>query len=206
MVKQTDEWKIFPFYKTLSPIGATALPPPMKTKEKVEQGKGTAYHSLWVTDSIRIAHWSGMPNSLLNILPHHFHLKLSLLQEVFSIKNRFLTDWISFYGHSTTICIKGEILSSFIQDKISPLIFSWKVSLNIFSFKNRFWIDWISFYGHRTTICIKGEILSLCSNRLIQYFWPRVQWLCFIQELCCILNLTVCLPIRPSISLSICPP
>ena len=116
-----------------------------------------------------------MPNSLLNILPHHFHLKLSLLQEVFSIKNRFLTDWISFYGHSTTICIKGEILSSFIQDKISPLIFSWKVSLNIFSFKNRFWIDWISFYGHRTTICIKGEILSLCSNRLIQYFWPRVK-------------------------------
>ena len=132
------------------------------------------YYTLWVTDSIRIAHWSGMPNSLLNILPHHFHLKLSLLQEVFSIKNRFLTDWISFYGHSTTICIKGEILSSFIQDKISPLIFSWKVSLNIFSFKNRFWIDWISFYGHRTTICIKGEILSLCSNRLIQYFWPRV--------------------------------
>ena len=115
-----------------------------------------------------------MPNSLLNILPHHFHLKLSLLQEVFSIKNRFLTDWISFYGHSTSICIKGEILSSFIQDKISPLIFSWKVSLNIFSFKNRFWIDWISFYGHRTTICIKGEILSLCSNRLIQFFWHRV--------------------------------
>ena len=127
--------------------------------------------TLWVTDSIRIAHWSGMPNSLLNILPHHFHLKLSLLQEVFSIKNRFLTDWISYHGHITTICIKGEILSSFIQDKISPLIFSWKVSLNIFSFKNRFWIDWISFYGHRTTICIKGEILSLCSNRLIQYFW-----------------------------------
>ena len=136
--------------------------------------KGVAPLSLWVTDLSRIAHWSGMPNSLLNILPHHFHLKLSLLQEVFSIKNRFLTDWISFYGHSTTICIKGEILSSFIQDKISPLIFSWKVSLNIFSFKNRFWIDWISFYGHRTTICIKGEILSLCSNRLIQYFWPRV--------------------------------
>ena len=133
-----------------------------------------SFRPLWVTDSIRIAHWSGMPNSLLNILPHHFHLKLSLLQEVFSIKNRFLTDWISFYGHSTTICIKGEILSSFIQDKISPLIFSWKVSLNIFSFKNRFRIDWISFYGHRTTICIKGEILSLCSNRLIQYFWPRV--------------------------------
>ena len=30
-----------PFYRTLSPIEAAALPPPMKTKEKVEQGKGT---------------------------------------------------------------------------------------------------------------------------------------------------------------------
>ena len=146
----------------------------LKIQNFAWMGAASVHSALWVTDSIRIAHWSGMPNSLLNILPHHFHLKLSLLQEVFSIKNRFLTDWISFYGHSTTICIKGEILSSFIQDKISPLIFSWKVSLNIFSFKNRFWIDWISFYGHRTTICIKGEILSLCSNRLIQYFWPRV--------------------------------
>ena len=153
-----------------------------------------AHISLWITDSIRIAHWSGMPNSLLNILPHHFHLKLSLLQEVFSIKNRFLTDWISFYGHSTTICIKGEILSSFIQDKISPLIFSWKVSLNIFSFKNRFWIDWISFYGHRTTICIKGEILSLCSNRLIQYFWPRVRWLS-LRYCPCIVCMQ-CIPVR----------
>ena len=36
--------KIFPFYRTSSPIGAAALPPPMKTKEKVEQGKGTADH------------------------------------------------------------------------------------------------------------------------------------------------------------------
>ena len=34
--------KISPFYRTLSPIGAAGLPPPMKTKEKVEQGKGTA--------------------------------------------------------------------------------------------------------------------------------------------------------------------
>ena len=41
---QTNEWKIFPFYGTLSPIGATALPPLMKTKEKVERGKGTADH------------------------------------------------------------------------------------------------------------------------------------------------------------------
>ena len=32
------------FYRNLSPIGAAALPPPMKTKEKVEQGKGTADH------------------------------------------------------------------------------------------------------------------------------------------------------------------
>ena len=41
---QTNRWKISPFYRTLSPIGAAALPPPMKTKEKVEQGKGTADH------------------------------------------------------------------------------------------------------------------------------------------------------------------
>ena len=45
---QTNKWtnrrKISPFYRTLSPIGAAALPPPMKTKEKVEQGKGTADH------------------------------------------------------------------------------------------------------------------------------------------------------------------
>ena len=40
----TDERKISSFYRTLSPIGAAALPPPMKTKEKVEQGKGTADH------------------------------------------------------------------------------------------------------------------------------------------------------------------
>ena len=40
--EQTNGWKISPFYRTLSPIGAAALPPPMKTKEKVEQGKGTA--------------------------------------------------------------------------------------------------------------------------------------------------------------------
>ena len=46
--ERTDERtygrKISPFYRTLSPIGAAALPPPMKTKEKVEQGKGTADH------------------------------------------------------------------------------------------------------------------------------------------------------------------
>ena len=41
---RTDERKISPFYRTSSPIGAAALPPPMKTKEKVEQGKGTADH------------------------------------------------------------------------------------------------------------------------------------------------------------------
>ena len=39
-----DVQKISPFYRTSSPIGAAALPPPMKTKEKVEQGKGTADH------------------------------------------------------------------------------------------------------------------------------------------------------------------
>ena len=42
--ERTDERKISPFYRTSSPIGAAALPPPMKTKEKVEQGKGTADH------------------------------------------------------------------------------------------------------------------------------------------------------------------
>ena len=36
--------KITPFHRTSSPIGAAALPPLMKTKEKVEQGKGTADH------------------------------------------------------------------------------------------------------------------------------------------------------------------
>ena len=40
----TDGRKISPFYRTSSPIGAAALPPPMKTKEKAEQGKGTADH------------------------------------------------------------------------------------------------------------------------------------------------------------------
>ena len=41
---QTNRRKISPFYRTLSPIGAATLPPPMKTKEKVEQSKGTADH------------------------------------------------------------------------------------------------------------------------------------------------------------------
>ena len=36
--------KISLFYRNSSPIGAAALPAPMKTKEKVEQGKGTAAH------------------------------------------------------------------------------------------------------------------------------------------------------------------
>ena len=41
---RTNRRKISLFYRTLSPIGAAALPPPMETKEKVEQGKGTADH------------------------------------------------------------------------------------------------------------------------------------------------------------------
>ena len=41
---QTNGQKISPFYRTSSPIGAAALPSPMKTKEKVEQGKVTADH------------------------------------------------------------------------------------------------------------------------------------------------------------------
>ena len=43
---RTDVQKISPFYRTLSPIGAAALPATMKTKKKVEQGKGTADHLL----------------------------------------------------------------------------------------------------------------------------------------------------------------
>ena len=41
---RTYQQKISPFYRTLSPIGAAALPAPMKTKVKLEQGKGTADH------------------------------------------------------------------------------------------------------------------------------------------------------------------
>ena len=44
MYGRTNGRKISPFYRTSSPIGAAALPAPMKTKEKVEQGKGTADH------------------------------------------------------------------------------------------------------------------------------------------------------------------
>ena len=40
---RTNIQKISPFYRTWFPIGAAALPPPMKTRE-VEQGKGTADH------------------------------------------------------------------------------------------------------------------------------------------------------------------
>ena len=43
--ERTDGWTNGKYpHSSLSPIGATALPPPMKTKEKVEQGKGTADH------------------------------------------------------------------------------------------------------------------------------------------------------------------
>ena len=31
--------KIYPFYRTWSPIGAAAMPPPMKTMKKVEQAR-----------------------------------------------------------------------------------------------------------------------------------------------------------------------
>ena len=46
MDEQTNVWIISPFYRTLSPIRAAALPLPIKTKEKVEQGKGTADYLL----------------------------------------------------------------------------------------------------------------------------------------------------------------
>ena len=44
---QTDRRKIYPFYRTMSPIGAAALLPQCKPKKchfkiKVKQGKGTA--------------------------------------------------------------------------------------------------------------------------------------------------------------------
>ena len=42
--RRTNGRKISPFYRTLSPIGPAALPPPMKTIEKVKKGKGTADH------------------------------------------------------------------------------------------------------------------------------------------------------------------
>ena len=53
--------KISPFYRTLSPIGAVALPPPMKTKEKVEQGKGTADHLMPLGFFLFLS--AGKPNS-----------------------------------------------------------------------------------------------------------------------------------------------
>ena len=48
MDKRMKGWKISPFYKTSSPIGAAALPPPIDTKERVEQGKGKG-KGLWAT-------------------------------------------------------------------------------------------------------------------------------------------------------------
>ena len=44
--RRTDGQKISPFYKTTTP----ALPPHMKTKEKVEQGKRTADHLMPLGD------------------------------------------------------------------------------------------------------------------------------------------------------------
>ena len=56
--ERTDERKISPFYRTSSPIGAAALPPPMKTKEKVEQGKGTADHLMPLGDWFSPRFWA----------------------------------------------------------------------------------------------------------------------------------------------------
>ena len=53
----TNGWKISPFYRTSSPIGAAALPPPMKTKEKVEQGKGTADHLMPLSYLLGFHEW-----------------------------------------------------------------------------------------------------------------------------------------------------
>ena len=43
-------------------IGAAALPPPMITKEKVEQGKGTADHLMPLGYFLRMGHgpWEGL--------------------------------------------------------------------------------------------------------------------------------------------------
>ena len=53
--------KISPYYRTSSPIGGTALPPPMKSKEKVEQGKGSADHLMHL-DYLRKGGASHCPN------------------------------------------------------------------------------------------------------------------------------------------------
>ena len=56
-----DGRKISPFYRTLSPIGAAALLPPMKTKEKVEQGKGTADHLMPLGYLFKATFWAAAP-------------------------------------------------------------------------------------------------------------------------------------------------
>ena len=62
---------------TMSPIGAAALPPPMKTKEKVEQGKGTADHLMPLGYLLQL-------NIVENFTKSVFH------HEAFYIANQFI--------------------------------------------------------------------------------------------------------------------
>ena len=47
---QTDGWKMSPFYRTLSPIGAAALLQPNFDPKTKKQGKGTADHMMPLGD------------------------------------------------------------------------------------------------------------------------------------------------------------
>ena len=92
-------YKISPFYRTLSPIGATALAAPMKTKEKVEQGKGTADHLMLlcflltpnvVSNANRNMHKRCLENQPYPKSRHRYNDALGLIQ--FVLKNcTFLT-------------------------------------------------------------------------------------------------------------------
>ena len=92
--------KISPFYRTLSPIGAAALPAPMKTKEKVEQGKGTADHLLPLGDCFFLAlqqHHNYKPCKGLRPVDEEiwgWELRLSGFQKISSHLHRHKTNFI----------------------------------------------------------------------------------------------------------------
>ena len=68
---QMNRRKISPFYRTSSPIGAAALLPSTKTKEKqmqVEQGKGTADHLMPLGDWFSLNNNSHLLFLLLNLI------------------------------------------------------------------------------------------------------------------------------------------